>query len=103
MLLEGWPGSFNLEMRNKRGKASEEEEDLSNPADAPIAHRPQLEIPEDYRGNPDDGLHLYRNEGNKPKLYNLKIDPFQMHNLIGQPGYADLTNELSYRLHHDKL
>jgi hypothetical protein len=26
-----------------------------------------------------------------------------MHNLIGQPGYADLIKELSYRLHHDKL
>jgi len=42
-------------------------------------------------------------KGDKPELYNLKIDPFQMHNLIGQPGYADLTKELSYRLHHDKL
>jgi len=103
MLLEGWPGSFNLEMQKKRGKASEEEEDLSNPADAPMAHRPQLEIPEDYEAIRTMDYIYIETKGDKPELYNLKIDPFQMHNLIGQPGYADLTKELSYRLHHDKL
>ena len=82
MLLEGWPGSFNLEMRNKRGKASEEEEDLSNTADARMAHRPQLEIPEDYEAIRTMDYIYIETKGDKPELYNLKIDPFQMHNLI---------------------
>jgi N-acetylglucosamine-6-sulfatase len=103
MLLEGWPGSYNLEIRKTRGKASGEDEDLSNAADARNAHRPDLEVPEDYEAIRTMDYIYIETKGDKPELYNLKIDPFQMHNLIGHPGYADLIMELSYRLHHDKL
>ena len=76
MLLEGWPGSFNLEMRKTRGKASEEEEDLSNTADARMAHRPQLEIPEDYEAIRTMDYIYIETKGDKPRALQLKDRSF---------------------------
>ena len=72
MLLEGWPGSFNLEVRKKRGEASEEEEDLSDTADARVARRPQLETPEDYEAIRTMDYIYIETKGDKSEVYNLR-------------------------------
>ena len=41
--------------------------------------------------------------GDKAELYNLKRDPYQMHNLVDNPGYIALLEDLKYRLHNEKL
>ena len=41
--------------------------------------------------------------GDKAELYDLKRDPYQMDNLVDNPRYIDLVEELRYRLHNEKL
>jgi arylsulfatase A-like enzyme len=41
--------------------------------------------------------------GDKAELYDLKRDPYQMHNLVDNPGYIALVEDLKYRLHNEKL
>jgi len=41
--------------------------------------------------------------GDKAELYDLKRDPYQMDNLVDNPRYIDLVEDLRYRLHNEKL
>ena len=41
--------------------------------------------------------------GDKAELYDLKRDPYQMHNLVDNPDYIALVEDLKYRLHNEKL
>jgi arylsulfatase A-like enzyme len=41
--------------------------------------------------------------GDKAELYDLKRDPYQMDNLVDNPRYIDLVENLRYRLHNEKL
>jgi N-acetylglucosamine-6-sulfatase len=41
--------------------------------------------------------------GDKPELYDLKREPYQVHNLVDDPRYIDVVKDLKNRLHDEKL
>lgn len=100
VLVEGWPGTMNLS-----GSAGEEEEEPEAPE--ALQHLAQSRdvsrAVQDYDGIRTKDFVYVETVGDKPELYHLASDPFQMHNLAEQPEFSDLVKRFSDWLHHQKL
>ena len=128
ILLEGWPGSthvgggFDPNQSLPLGlgvfrrlahlavhKLSSLTQELSNPGEdeegggrtsGTAMFSPTRQ---DYEAIRTDDHVYIETKDDKPELYDLTEDPYQMHNLVEQPNYTDLLEQLKYRLHNDKL
>jgi Arylsulfatase A and related enzymes len=98
VLLEGWPGTMN-----EQGPTSEEEEE----PEAEQAQIPPSEniarVFQDYEAIRTKQFVYVETVGDKPELYHVSSDPYQMHNLADQHEFADLVKRFSDWLHHEKL
>ncbi len=102
LLLEGWPGTTNAQIT-----PSEEEEEEEPEADQAGNHvvQNQATTPtdQDYQAIRTKDFVYVETVGDKPELYHVTTDPYQMHNLVDRPEFAELVKRFSDWLHHAKL
>jgi N-acetylglucosamine-6-sulfatase len=100
ILLEGWPGTANAQTM----PSEEEEEPEADQADNHVLQN-QAIVPtdQDYEAIRTKDFVYVETVGDKPEFYHVTTDPYQMHNLVDRPEFAELVKRFSDRLHHLKL
>jgi N-acetylglucosamine-6-sulfatase len=99
-LLEGWPGTMNAQ-----GPANEEDEEPeADQAGQNISQNQDFSrVSQDYEAIRTKEFVYVETVNDKPELYHVSSDPYQLHNLVNQPEFADLVRRFSDWLHHQKL
>src|SRR5262249_2071854 len=87
MLLEGWPGDPT------NGTAAED-----TMTDAVVQTEQKLKVDEHYQAIRTGRFVYVETDNDKPELYDTNADPFQLHNLAADPGFANVVKKLSKRL-----
>lgn len=98
VLLEGW-----IVTHLDKESAEEREEEADSAPAAQTRSSPPPITPESYRAIRTDDFIYVETVGDRSELYDLRNDPWQMHNLINKSEYADKIKELRERLRHEKL
>lgn len=130
ILLEGWPGSdgagagippeepspwkfsfvrqlahlahnaaHDLRLAKSPNAGGEDEETGKEPNTIP----PFPATDQDYQAIRTNDFIYVETRDDKPELYDLRHDPYQMRNLVDQPAYSEILEDLKHRLHTDKL
>jgi arylsulfatase A-like enzyme len=100
LLLEGWPGTMNAQ-----GTAGEDEEEPeADQASQTILQSQDFSRTfQDYEAIRTKEFIYVETVGDKPELYHVASDPYELHNLVNQTEFADVVKRFSDWLHHEKL
>jgi N-acetylglucosamine-6-sulfatase len=101
ILLEGWPGSDASQAKGKVKENNEMEAEEAGLAQGP--KQEHINQNQDYRAIRTKDYVYIETEGDKPELYDLNKDPYEMRNLADESQSAEVVKNLRYRLHHENL
>ena len=102
LLLEGWPGTTNAQI-TPSDEEEEEEPEADQAGNHVVQNQATTPTDQDYQAIRTKDFVYVETVGDKPELYHVTTDPYQMHNLVDRPEFAELVKRFSDWLHHAKL